>query len=121
MSDTRAVVETYFKAWTTKDVEAAYACLASDLQFAGPSATYTSAEQFRPALAGFASLTKAAKIVELVTEGDRVAMLYDCELVPPATTPFRIASFFWVRDGKIARYETWFDPAQFQQVRAARS
>ena len=116
----RSVVEAYFSAWTSKNVDAAYACLAPDLKFVGPSASYSSAEQFRPGLAGFAALTKSASIVEFVVDGDKVAMLYDCELVTPSTTPFRIASFFWVKDDMITRYETYFDPTEFRKVMAAR-
>jgi ketosteroid isomerase-like protein len=118
MSDTRTVVETYFNAWTSKDVEGAFACLAPNLVFIGPSAKLTSAELFRPGLAGFAALTKSARIDELLVDGDRAAMLYDCEFVGGGTT--RIASFFRVEGGKIAWYETQFDPTEFRKAMAAK-
>ena len=118
MPGTREVVETYFHAWTHGDTDAAYACLAPDLEFVGPSARYTSAAQFRPALIGFAQLTRSARIAELMVDGDRAAMLYDCELLPPAGMT-RIASFFRVADGKICWYETLFDPAGFRALVAA--
>jgi hypothetical protein len=105
-------VERYFAAWTRNDVDAARAELADDLQFAGPSASYTSAEAFMPALRGFAAMTRGARVVELIVEGDRAAMLYDCEL--PAGT-VRIASFFRVAGGKIAAYDTRFDASVLQR------
>jgi hypothetical protein len=105
---TREIVERYFTAWTTNDVATARACLADDLEFAGPSAHYTSAEQFEPALKGFAAMTKGARVIEFLVDGDKAALLYDCEL-PGGTT--RIASFFRVANGKIRWYDTRFDPA----------
>ena len=119
MTDTRSVVEAYFLAWTTKDVERAYALLAPNLEFVGPSAQYTSAEQFRPGLIAFAALTKSARITELLVDGDRAAMLYDCEFAGAGTT--RIASFFRVEGGKIRWYETQFDPAEFRKAMASAS
>ena len=105
-SQTRAAVERYFHAWVGKRVDEAMSCLAEDLAFLGPSAHYASAAEFRPGLERFAAMTKSAKILELVVEGDRAAMLYDCEL-PGGTIP--IASFFRVRDGKICWYQTVFE------------
>ena len=120
MSDdeTRRVVQTYFDAWTRNDVEAAYACLAPNIAFVGPTASYSSAEQFRPALIGFAKLTRSARVAELIVAGDRAAMLYDCELAAPAGHT-RIASFFRVESGKIVWYETQFDPTGFKALVAA--
>ena len=106
--NTREVVQAYFDAWSRNDVPAAYRLLADDLQFAGPSASYTSAAQFEPALKGFAAMTKWAKVIELVVDGDRAALLYDCEL-PGGQV--RIASFFRVAGGKIVAYDTRFDPS----------
>ena len=117
--ETRSVVERYFTAWTTKDVRAAHALLAPDLAFSGPTASYQSADAFWPALVKFAEMTKAARMLDFVVEGDRAALLYDCELPPPAGMT-RIASFFRVTRGKITWYETLFDPTGFKQLVAAR-
>ena len=73
--ETRRVVESYFAAWTTKDVRAAHALLAGDLEFSGPTASYQSADAFLPALVKFAEMTKWARIVDLVVEGNRAALL----------------------------------------------
>jgi hypothetical protein len=119
-SDTRTVVESYFTAWTTKKVNEAYALLATDLEFSGPSANYRSAEEFRPGLEGFAAMTKWARMVELLVEGDRAALLYDCELPEPVGT-LRIASFFRVKNGKIRTYDTQFDATDFRKLIAGKS
>jgi hypothetical protein len=113
--DTRTVVEAYFKAWTSRRTEEAYALLAPNLHFGGPNAVYETAEAFKPGLVGFAALTKGARVLELLVDGDRASMLYDCELPPPAGT-LRIASFFRVENGKIRWYETQFDAEGFRQL-----
>ena len=112
--ETRQVVERYFTAWTSNRVDDAYACLAPDLEFVGPSASYRTAEQFRPGLIGFAKLTKSARIELLIVEGNRAGMIYDCEFRTGGHT--RIASFFRVEGGKIRWYETCFDPAEFRKA-----
>jgi SnoaL-like domain len=98
-------------------VDEAYAFLADDLAFWGPTASYQSAAAFRPALAGFAAMTKRAQATELVVQGDRAALLYDCELPPPVGT-IKIASFFRVANGKIRWYETLFDATELRKLQA---
>jgi hypothetical protein len=116
---TRKVVQSYFAAWTAKNVREAHALLADDLQFSGPTASYRSAAEFWPALVNFAEMTVAARIVELIVEGNRAAMLYDCELPQPIGT-LKIASFFRVEDGKNRTYETQFDATELRKVLAAK-
>ncbi|HZS40310.1 MAG TPA: nuclear transport factor 2 family protein [Polyangia bacterium] len=115
--ETRRIVERYFAAWTANKVDEAYGLLAEELEFVGPTASYRSAAEFRPALIGFAAMTKAARIVELIVEGDRAAMLYDCELPAPVGT-LKIASFFRVVNGKIRAYETQFDATELRKLLA---
>ncbi len=116
---TRAVVMRYFEAWTSQRTDDALACLAPDLAFSGPSASYRSAEEFRPALIGFAAMTRGARVVEMVVAGDRAAMLYDCDLPEPVGT-LRIASFFRVAGGRIASYDTRFDASELKKLIASR-
>jgi hypothetical protein len=115
--ETRRIVERYFAAWTRNDAKEAHAQLAPDLEFIGPSASYKSADEFYPALVRFAAMTKGARIAELIVDGERAALLYDCDLPPPVGT-LRIASFFRVSDGKIRRYETLFDPIELRKLQA---
>jgi hypothetical protein len=116
---TRRIVEAYFAAWTAKNVDDAYALLAENLEFSGPSASYRSADEFRPALVNFAAMTKGARIAELLVQGDRAAMLYDCELPPPIGS-LRIASFFRIENGKIRWYETLFDATELRKLLASK-
>jgi ketosteroid isomerase-like protein len=114
-ADTRRVVEAYFTAWTSNRVGEAYALLADNLRFEGPTATYESADAFRPALVSFAQMTRAARIVELLVDGDRAAMLYECELPQPVGL-IKISSFFRVAGGKIVTYGTYFDATELRRL-----
>jgi ketosteroid isomerase-like protein len=113
MADTRTVIETYFNAWTRGDTATAFAQLASDLEFVGPTARYASAEAFRPALEGFAKMTRSARLTHLLVDGENAAMLYDCEL---PVGVLRIASFFRVTGSKIHWYETQFDATELRKI-----
>ena len=112
---TRDIVEGYFTAWTTQRTADAYALLAPDLEFSGPGASYRTAAEFKPGLEAFAAMTKSAKLIELIVEGDRAAMLYDWEM-PLGVV--RIASVFRVAGGKIRWYDTRFDPKKLDELRA---
>lgn len=114
-AETRRVVEGYFDAWTSKRTDDAYALLADDLHFTGPNAEYHSRAECRPGLLGFAGLSRNAQKLELLVEDDRAALLYDCELPPPAGKT-RIAAFFHVAGGKITRYEMRFDAEGFRKL-----
>jgi ketosteroid isomerase-like protein len=113
--ETRRVVEGYFAAWTRGDVAGAYALLADDLTFVGPTAKYDSAAAFRPALERFAAMTRSARMTVLLVDGERAAMTYDCELPAPVGT-IRIASFFLVAEGRIRDYETLFDATELRKL-----
>ena len=112
-------MEAYFNAWTNHRPDDAFALLADDLRFAGPTASYESAAAFRPALDGFAAMTRSAKVVELIVDGNHAALLYDCALPDPVGT-LRIASFFTVDDGKITSYDTRFDATDLRLLLANR-
>jgi hypothetical protein len=75
--ETRKTVLGYFSAWTAKRPDEAYAFLADDLAFWGPTNSYSSAEQFRPAPIAFAGMTGRAQLTKLVVEGDWAAMYGD--------------------------------------------
>jgi hypothetical protein len=115
--ETRRVVQGYFAAWTANKIDDACAFLADSLRVAGPTASYDSAEAFRPALAQFAAMTRQARAIELVVQDECAALLYECELPPPIGT-VKIGSFFRVEGGKIRTYEILFDATELRKLQA---
>ena len=115
--DTRRVVESYFAAWTANKVDEACALLADNAKISGPTASYEGAEAFRPALAAFAAMTKRARAIDLVVQGEHAALLYECELPQPVGI-VRIGSFFRVGNAKIQTYEILFDATELRKLQA---
>ncbi len=109
---TRDIVTQFFAAWTTGDGAAARALVADDMRYQGPLNTYDTADALHGPLMQFAALLRSARMIELVVDGDRAALLYDCEL--PSGT-LRTATFQRVRDGKIVSYLQVFDATELRR------
>jgi hypothetical protein len=117
--ETRRIVEGYFAAWTANKIDEACTYLADDLNIAGPTASYDSAAAFRPALVQFAAMARRARAIALIADGERAALLYECELPPPIGT-VKIGSFFTVEGGKIRTNEILFDATELRKLQAQR-
>jgi hypothetical protein len=115
--ETRKVVEGFFAAWTSKDERSARAFLADDLHYNGPLNTYESADALMGPLMKFAAMVRGARMIEVVVEGDRAALLYDCDLPEPVGT-LRAASFQRVEKGKIRTYLQAFDATELRKLQA---
>ena len=112
---TNDIVEAFFAAWTSNDGARARALMADDLHYSGPLNTYDTADALHGPLMKFARMVRGAKIIELVVDGDRAALLYDCELPAPVGT-LRAASFQRVANGKIVSYLQAFDATQLRKL-----
>ncbi|HEV2519907.1 MAG TPA: nuclear transport factor 2 family protein [Thermoplasmata archaeon] len=112
---TRRVVEGFFAAWTSKDEGAARRLLDDDLEYVGPLNTYHRADDLMGPLMRFAASVRAARMVDLVVEGERAALLYDVDLPRPVGT-LRTASFQHVVDGRIRSYLQAFDATELRKV-----
>jgi hypothetical protein len=115
--ETRKVVEGFFAAWTTRNEREARALMADDLAYSGPLNTYQTADALLAPLMTFAAMVRGARMIELVVEGDRAALLYDCELPPPVGT-LRAASFQRVEGGRIRTYLQAFDATELRKLQA---
>lgn len=113
--ETRRVVEAFFAAWTARDERAARALMADDLRYEGPLNRYDTADALLGPLMRFAAGVRSATMIEVVVQGDRAALLYDCELGAPVGT-FRAASFQRVSGGKITSYLQAFDATELRKL-----
>src|SRR5579871_3569406 len=66
--ETRRVILAYFNAWTSHNIDEAYAQLADDVYVQGPTGGARNAVEFRPGLEAFAAMTKSAQIISFVVE-----------------------------------------------------
>jgi ketosteroid isomerase-like protein len=113
----RNTVREYYDSWTKGDMSRARSYLADDLDFQGPIDRFSSAEQFIPALAGFASMLVRAELLQELYAVDDAALLYDCVTASPAGT-IRTAEFFHLQSGKIARIRLVFDATELRKLMA---
>jgi hypothetical protein len=113
--ETRRVVEGFFAAWTSRDERAARGFMADDMKYVGPLNSYETADALLGPLMKFAAGVKGARMIEIVVEGDRAALLYDCDLPSPVGT-LRAATFQRVEGGKITSYLQAFDATELRKL-----
>jgi hypothetical protein len=118
--ETSRIAEAFFAAWTSGKEREARALLADDLEYSGPLNTYRSADALLPPLMTFAALLRGARIVESVADGDRAALLYDCELPSPVGT-LRTASFMRIDKGRIRTILHAFDATELRKLQGRKS
>ena len=111
----RDTVRAYHESWTTGDLSQARSYLADDLDFQGPIDKFGSADQFIPALSGFASMLARAELMQELYAADEAALLYDCVTASPAGT-IRTAEFFRLQAGKIASIRLVFDATELRKL-----
>jgi hypothetical protein len=88
------------------------AILADDLAFEGPIAgSRVGADGFVRGAAGFAGVARRIEMVQLVTDHEGAAALYDAEL-PGGMV--RFAEFFRITDGKIRSLRLHYDAAEYR-------
>jgi limonene-1,2-epoxide hydrolase len=115
MNDTKRVVESFLAAWTSRNEAAARELMADNIVFISPMSRYESAEEFIGPLMRFASMLHEHRVHQLLVEGDRAALYYDCEMPPPIGT-LTTASFYRVENGKIREYRSVFDCTNLRKV-----
>jgi len=115
MTNTEDIVKAFFAAWTRNDARATRALMADNMKYSGPLNSYDTADALHAPLMKFAAMVGGATLIELVVDGDRAALLYDCDLPAPVGT-LRAASFQRVKDGKIVSYLQAFDASELRKL-----
>jgi len=116
--NTRQLIETYHKAWTTGDFVAARRCLADELDFKGTIDTFHKADDFVGELKRFHSMLRGVKLLKSFFDQDGAALLYDCDTVTPAGV-IRAAEFFSTSGGKIHEIRLVFDASELRKLMAS--
>ncbi|HEV3059361.1 MAG TPA: nuclear transport factor 2 family protein [Vicinamibacterales bacterium] len=111
----QGLVERYHNAWTHGDFDTARTCLADDLDFKGSIDTFHGADALMAPLRTFQSMLRKATLLCAVFEGDRAALLYDCDTVTPAGL-IRTAEFFTIVGGKISEIRLVFDATELRKL-----
>jgi ketosteroid isomerase-like protein len=116
--DAAAVVRSYFEAWSSKDFDAAAALLDDAIRVEGPTADYSSAADFVPALARFGAFISEVNVLAAMDKGDEAMMLYDLEV--KRLGPLRVVEHYTVGNGKITHIRQILDTAAVRSAGMSR-
>ncbi len=108
-AQTRAVVQAYFRGWTSKQFDESIRLLAPGLQVEVPINQYPTRESFAQALANFGNMVDGVTLLAELAEGDSGMLLYDMDVRGLGT--MRVAEHFTVRGGQITRLRQIHDTA----------
>jgi ketosteroid isomerase-like protein len=98
------VVNTYFEAWTTGDLETAMKCVAPDVVAHGPAGKIEGAEGFRAFVGNFAGRLTGVRLLRALSDAEGAVLFYetDTDVAQGALA----AESLTVRDGLIV--EAWY-------------
>ncbi len=99
--DTLAVVQAYFRGWTSRDYDTAAQQLLPALAVEVPVNHYPDAATFVQALTQFGNLVDRVDLLAELASESQAMQLYDMEVRGMGT--IRVAEHFTVQDGKITR------------------
>jgi SnoaL-like domain len=107
-----SVAEEFFDAWTGGHFERARDLLDDDtFRFEGPIDTFDDRDSYLASLQGLASIVTGAERLKVFEDGDDACVIYELRTAPVPTA--RIAEWYHVRDGRIARMLVLFDARPF--------
>jgi len=113
--DAKEIVTRYHQAWTGGNIKSAREYLADDLEFQGSIDTFSRADDFIAALAGFQKMLRGVKLIQSFFSQTGAALLYDCDTPTPAGV-IRTAEFFTMTEGKITAIRLVFDATELRKL-----
>ena len=107
----------YYRAWTSKDMEAAMRHLADDVVCDAPAGRIKGAKAYRQFLGPFAQMLLGDELLAAFGDDTRAVLVYDTRTPPVASAPG--AECLIVQDGKIVYNRFIFDRLPFEAARRA--
>ena len=112
MTHPREVVEHFMRAFYAGDTETARRYLCDDMSFAGPAATFTSADDYLSTSAHVASMLQNVK-VQRVFLGDTDVCVFSMLETKALNRPMLVADWYHLEGDRIASIQTVFDTGPF--------
>jgi ketosteroid isomerase-like protein len=103
-----AAVSTYFDAWRSKDFRRLRTVLADDVEFTGPLAQVSTAEEYQASMEQLGAITEDVVIEKMWVDGGDVLTWF--ELRTKVAPPTPVANWCHVEGGRITRVRVTFDP-----------
>lgn len=108
-SESGETLKKFYNEVVKRDLTAARAYLADDLEFVGLFETYRSAEQYLDALRGLLQVTVRLDVKEIISQGNQAAIFFELETKAPAEGKVLVAEWHQFKDGKIVHVRSAFD------------
>jgi predicted SnoaL-like aldol condensation-catalyzing enzyme len=109
-----AVFNAYLDAFTSGDLDRAYALIADDFVFEGPMLQSEGKAAFVEGSGGLQPIVRGHKLLRQFVDGDEVCSIYDFGVETPAGSgSVTMAEWNVVRDGRLASARLVFDTAAF--------
>ena len=105
--DVMSVVDAYFQAWTSGDIEGALSHLSDDARCYAPEESIANKDDWRNFMQTFIPLLTGAPEHARMVDGDRVALWYFPQT--EVTTTTLACELFTIRDGLIVETRVIFD------------
>jgi len=106
--DSRAVAETYFQAWRTKDYDLYRSILADDVVFDGPLGHEEGKAAVANAFEGLGNITTEVVVDKMFVDGADVTSWFTLSTKPATLSP--VVNWSHIENGKITRIQVTFDP-----------
>jgi SnoaL-like domain len=117
--DAKAVVDRFFTAYYTGDVEGARDTITDDFSLHGPFATCRSPEEFFELAKGLLQIVRGHKVPRWVVEGNNVSALYEILIQGPAgVRPLTTGGWFTVANGRVSGGTLLYDSEAFHAILA---
>lgn len=105
----------YHRAWTSKDLQAAWQLLAEDVEFLAPPGRLVGVDAVKGFMGPFANSLTASELVAAYGDEHQALLMYDAG--NPAVARAPAAELYTVRDGQIVAIRLIFDRLPFALAR----
>jgi hypothetical protein len=117
--DAQTVVDRFFTAYYTGDVEEARDTITDDFSLYGPFATCRNPEEFFELAKGLMQIVRGHQVLQWVVEDDKVSALYEILIQGPSgVRPLTTGGWFTVRDGRVSSGTLLYDSEAFHTILA---
>src|ERR1700724_3824746 len=103
------ILRKFYDAVVRRDLAAARAFLADDLEFVGLFETYRSADEYLKALTGLLQVTVRLEVKGIIGQGNDAAVFFDLETKAPAEGKVLVAEWHRFKNGQISHVRSAFD------------
>lgn len=112
MSTTLSIVNAFIEAYYRGDQATARTFLAGNCHFAGPAASYDTADEYLRASAHVAPTVESVRRSKTFVDGADVCVIHELNLKHAVKT-LPLVEWYHIDDGAIASIKTYFDTAPF--------